>query len=92
MRHMVTTCYSVTWYVVDVGMPFENDTVDLIFFIFFFKAFIDNCATVVSAAEFFENFEDVTRKEGNWSKLMVEQIDTQIRWCSTKSTFATKNS
>jgi len=29
----------------------------------------------VSAAEFFENFEDVTRKEGNWSKLMVEQIE-----------------
>jgi G3E family GTPase len=42
-------------------------------------ASVDTCATVISAAEFFENFEDVTRqgdtKQDPWSKLMVEQIE-----------------
>ena len=42
-------------------------------------AAIDTCATVISAAEFFENFEDVTRQgqgpSDTWSKLMVEQIE-----------------
>ena len=40
---------------------------------------VDTCATVISAAEFFENFEDVTRQgateQDPWSKLMVEQIE-----------------
>ncbi|GMH50028.1 hypothetical protein TrVE_jg2360, partial [Triparma verrucosa] len=40
-------------------------------------AVLDTCVTVVSAADFFENFESVTsgKNKEMWPKLMVEQID-----------------
>ena len=40
-------------------------------------AVLDTCCTVVSAAEFFENFESVTpgSNKESWPRLMVEQIE-----------------